>query len=167
LQLPIIAIVGTSTSAARAELIAAEATNAFSDLIVAQQNEWGIAEDIRLTLDELNAPVAGDPEGGNPAIPVIVVTVGIFLLFIALALIIEAVRDRRRRASSDDDSVGDAGHAEASTAESIEISVAEQLDLADAEVTRRRASRRRPTPDGESADEDELVPLGDPQPLRS
>jgi len=170
LQLPIIAIVGTSTSAARAELIAAEATTAFSDLIVAQQNEWGIAEDIRLTLDELNAPVAGEPEGGNPAIPVIVVTVGIFLLFIALALIIEAVRDRRRRASGDDDSPGDddsAGDTEASTVEGDEISAAEELGLADAEATRRRASRRRPVADGESADEDELVPQGDPLPLRS
>lgn len=108
LTLPIIDIVGVATSAERAEEIAAEATTVFGEMVLAQQEEWGVAEDIRLSLDELNAPVAGDPEGGNPAIPVVVVTVGVFLLFIALALIIEAVRDRRRgRAGSVEDDMND------------------------------------------------------------
>ena len=167
LQLPIISIVGTSTTAARAELIAAEATSAFSELIVAQQDAWGVSEDIRLTLDELNAPVAGEPEGGNPAIPVIVVTVGIFLLFIALALIIEAVRDRRRRASADDDADDEGAGADASSPLENEGSESDELGLADAEVKHRRASRRRPAPIEEPVGEDELVPQGDPQPLRS
>ena len=170
LQLPIIAIVGVSTTAARAELLAAEATSAFNDLVVAQQDAWGVAPEIRLTLDELNVPVAGDPEGGNPAIPVIVVTVGIFLLFIALALIIEAVRDRRRRASADDDEDDEddeGAEADASTPLDTEGSGSDELELADAEVKRRRASRRRPAPVEEPVDEDELVPQGDPQPLRS
>ncbi|HAS31218.1 MAG TPA: hypothetical protein DCS84_02770 [Microbacterium sp.] len=108
LTLPIIDIVGVATSAERAEEIAAVATTVFGEMVLAQQEEWGVAEDIRLSLDELNAPVAGDPEGGNPAIPVVVVTVGVFLLFVALALIIEAVRDRRRRRTgSDEDDVND------------------------------------------------------------
>ncbi|MCR2808881.1 MULTISPECIES: hypothetical protein [unclassified Microbacterium] len=97
LSLPLIDIVGTSTSAARAELIANEATEVFADLIRAQQREWGVSEEIRLTLDVLNAPVADSGEGSNPAIPVIVVAVGVMIFFIALALIVEAVRDRRRR----------------------------------------------------------------------
>ncbi|WP_019180972.1 hypothetical protein [Microbacterium yannicii] len=101
LALPIIDIAGVAFSAERAEEIAAEATTVFGEMIAAQQNEWGVADDIRLTLDELNAPIAGEPEGGNPAIPVIVVAVGVFLLFIALALVIEAVRDRRRRRGTD------------------------------------------------------------------
>jgi hypothetical protein len=162
LQLPIIAIVGTSTSAARAELIAAEATNAFSDLVVAQQDEWGIAEDIRLTLDELNAPVAGEPEGGNPAIPVIVVTVGIFLLFIALALIIEALRDRRRRTGADaDDTTDDDGAASPDDAADAPDAADDELVFADAESTRRRKARRRSaSSEDEPVDDDELVPQG-------
>ncbi|MET0781292.1 MAG: hypothetical protein ABWZ16_07220 [Microbacterium sp.] len=162
LQLPIIAIVGTSTSAARAELIAAEATNAFSDLIVAQQDEWGIAEDIRLTLDELNAPVAGEPEGGNPAIPVIVVTVGIFLLFIALALIIEAARDRRRRKTEgEDDDADDTGAAVLGEDAAEGSADTDELVFSDADTPRRRGSRRRSAPvQDESVDEGELVPHG-------
>lgn len=159
LELPIIAIVGTSTSAARAELIAAEATSAFGDLVVAQQDAWGIGEDIRLTLDELNAPVAGEPEGGNPAIPVIVVTVGIFLLFIALALIIEAIRDRRRRTADDTDD--DGGAASPDDAADAPDDASDELVFADAESPRRRTSRRRPvSSEDESVDDDELVPQG-------
>jgi hypothetical protein len=160
LELPIIAIVGTSTSAARAELIAAEATNAFSDLVVAQQDAWGIAPEIRLTLDELNAPVAGEPEGGNPAIPVIVVTVGVFLLFIALALIIETVRDRRRRAG--DGPGGSDDGAEASGDDAASTGAADDdLIAADAQSPRRRVSRRRPlSTEEEHVDDGELVPQG-------
>jgi hypothetical protein len=97
LTLPIIDIVGVSTTPARAEEIANEATTVFGDLVAAQQVEWGVPEDIRLTLDELNAPVADEGQGSNPAIPVIVVALGVFLLFVAIALIIEAIRERRRR----------------------------------------------------------------------
>lgn len=107
LELPIIDITGVSTSAERAEEIAAAATVAFNDLVVAQQNQWEVPENIRLNLDELNAPVADEGEGSNPAIPVIVTTVGVFLLFIALALLIETVRDRRRRRSGLDDGQDD------------------------------------------------------------
>lgn len=167
LQLPIISIVGTSTSAARAELIAAEATTAFSSLITAQQDAWGVSEDIRLTLDELNAPVAGEPEGGNPAIPVIVVTVGIFLLFIALALIIEAVRDRRRRAEDADDSDDDDTDGSAPMRPGTAYARTGDFDPADVPGPRRRTSRRRTAPEDEPAGDDELIPQGEPQPLRS
>ena len=105
LSLPLMDIVGTSTSAARAELIANEATQVFADLVRAQQREWGVSEEIRLKLDVLNAPVADSGEGSNPAIPVIVVGLGVFIFFVALALIVEAVRDRRRR---QDAAAGDA-----------------------------------------------------------
>lgn len=167
LQLPIISIVGTSTTAERAELIAAEATTAFSELIVAQQDAWGVAEDIRLTLDQLNAPVAGEPEGGNPAIPVIVVTLGIFLLFIALALIIEAVRDRRRRAGDDADGTDDDAAAATKDFADDPDAASDELVFADTDTTRRRTSRRRSAPvQDESVDDGELVPQG-AQPQRS
>ena len=159
LQLPIIAIVGMSTSAASAELIAAEATTAFNDLVVAQQDEWGVAPDIRLTLEELNAPVAADPEGGNPAIPVIVVTVGIFLLFIALALIIEATRDRRRRAAADEDGPD----ADASAPDEAAPAYDDELELADADASYRRSCAVAPprTRAGGRRRAVELVPQGD------
>lgn len=96
LELPIIDIVGVAESTARAELIAATATSVFQDYVAQQQVDLGVAEDVRLQLDELNVPVAGEGTGSNPAIPIIVVGVGVFLLFIALALIIGAIRDRRR-----------------------------------------------------------------------
>ncbi|KAA9132914.1 hypothetical protein [Microbacterium caowuchunii] len=103
LTLPIIDIVGVSTSGERAETIAAEATAVFADYVEDSQRKWGVPEDIRLVLDELNAPVAGTGEGSNPAIPIVVVTLGVFVLFIALALVVGAVRDRRREDGSDGD----------------------------------------------------------------
>ncbi|MCS5735600.1 hypothetical protein [Herbiconiux daphne] len=101
LQLPIVNIVGVSTSAERAEEIANQATKVFGDLVSAQQAEWGVPEDIRLTLDELNAPKADAGTGSNPAIPVIIVALGVFLLFVAIALVIEAIRERRRKSGAD------------------------------------------------------------------
>jgi hypothetical protein len=96
LQLPIIDIAGVAESPARAELISSTATAAFTDYVAQQQVDQNVADADRLALDELNAPVAGEGVGSNPAIPIIVVAVGVLLVFIALALIIGAVRDRRR-----------------------------------------------------------------------
>ncbi|WJL94733.1 hypothetical protein QSU92_12240 [Microbacterium sp. ET2] len=136
LELPIIDITGVSTSAERAEEIAAAATVAFNDLVVAQQNQWEVPENIRLALDELNAPVADEGEGSNPAIPVIVTTVGVFLLFIALALLIEAIRDRRRRRSAPDDD--------------------------DAPATRRRTGPVETLDTTEASSDDDIVPAEEP-----
>lgn len=96
LQLPILDIAGIAESKDRAELIAATTTTVFTAYVTQQQTDLGVAEANRLVLDEINAPVAGEGTGSNPAIPIIVVGIGVFLLFIALALIIGAIRDRRR-----------------------------------------------------------------------
>lgn len=96
LSLPVVDIVGVSTSPERAERLANEATTVFGDLVTKQQSDEGVPEDVRLVLNELNKPVADEGEGSNPAIPIVVVAVGVFLLFVALALIVEAVRERRR-----------------------------------------------------------------------
>lgn len=169
LTLPIIDITGVSTSAERAELIAAEATIAFNDLVVARQNEWEVPEDIRLTLDELNAPTADEGEGSNPAIPVIVVTAGVFLLFIALALLIEAIRDRRRRPGDDDgDTTGGARRTPAPDADAVD-DVAEDDDAparrreavpvgADRSGAR-QARRRGRTPEASADDADDFAAL--------
>lgn len=161
LTLPIIDIVGTAGSAARAESIATEATAAFAALVEDQQIEWGVAEDIRLTLDELNVPVADSGEGSNPAIPVIVVTVGVFLLFIAAALIIEAIRDRRRRAEA----AADADDEDADAAEPTEGTAGDQTqpegELVSASA-RRSARRRAGAADVHGADSPD--PLSDDAP---
>jgi hypothetical protein len=94
LELPIIQIAGIAASPERAKLIAVSATAAFSALVAERQREGGIAEDIRLNLDELNAPVAHETGGSNAAIPSVVVGFGVFLLFIALALIVGIIRER-------------------------------------------------------------------------
>lgn len=101
LELPILEIAGTSTSPERAELIATKATEAFRAMVAQRQREWGVAEDNRIVLNELNAPVAEEVDGSNPAIPSIVVGFGVFLLFVALALIVGSTREhlRKRRSS--------------------------------------------------------------------
>ncbi|WP_297082386.1 hypothetical protein [uncultured Demequina sp.] len=96
LELPIVEIAGVAESADRAQLISASATDAFEQMVLSEQRELGIAEDIRLVLEELNGPVAVEVEGSNPLIPVVVVGFGVFLVFIAAALIVGAVRDKLR-----------------------------------------------------------------------
>lgn len=100
LELPILEIAGMSTSPERAELIATKATDAFRAMVTLRQREWGVAEDNRLVLNELNAPVAKEVDGSNPAIPSIVVGFGVFLLFIALALIVGSIREYQRKRRS-------------------------------------------------------------------
>jgi len=97
LSLPIIDIGATALTPARAELLATEATEAFRDMVVEQQNAIGVAEDIRLQLAVLNQPTADTGQGSNPAIPVVVVGFGVLMLFLAAALIIEMIRTRLRQ----------------------------------------------------------------------
>jgi len=154
LTLPLIEIVGTATSPARAELIANEATAVFADLVQDQQREWGISEEIRLQLDVLNAPVADSGEGSNPAIPVVVVTMGVFIFFIALALIVEAILERRRRtAASADDSSADDASADDDAEEDASLSPADAEGAPrDADAPRARGQRRsRPRAETASA----------------
>jgi len=101
LELPILEIAGIAATPERAEQIAAAATEAFRAMVADRQREWGVAEDNRIVLDELNAPIAEELEGSNPAIPSVVVGFGVFLLFIALALIVGSLREylRKRRSS--------------------------------------------------------------------
>lgn len=137
LTLPLLDIAATALSPDRAEELASAATTAFETMVTTSQDELGVAEDIRLNLDVLNVPVADEGEGSNPAIPVVVVAVGVFLLFVAAALIIEAVRDRRRTKngepddSDDDTDSADGDDAVASApADADEFTVADERELA-------------------------------------
>jgi len=161
LSLPIIEIAGTANSAERAELIAATATAAFAAYVEQQQTEWGVAEDIRLVLDQLNAPVADSGEGSNPVIPVIVVAFGVFLLFIALALIIEAIRDRRRVRRSAPDQQDDSDSTDSTTDPSTvpweSADVPEHDRVPVGAGPRRRSARRAVASEADAAGAAELV----------
>lgn len=97
LSLPIMDIGATALAPDRAEILATEATKAFTALVTARQDELGVADDNRLQLTVLKQPVADEGTGSNAAIPVVVVTTGVFMVFIAVALIVEAIRSRSRR----------------------------------------------------------------------
>lgn len=96
LNLPIVQIVGVAASEERALELATAASAAFGDVVVERQDAEAIPAEIRVTLDVLNAPTVGVPEGSNPAIPIVITFVAILLLFVAAALIIEGIRARRR-----------------------------------------------------------------------
>ena len=101
LNLPIVQIVGIAASAERALELAGATSTAFGDVVVERQDAEAIPAEIRLTLDVINEPAVGVPDGSNPAIPIVVTFVAIFLLFLAAALIIEGVRARRRTKKDD------------------------------------------------------------------
>lgn len=93
-ELPVVQIGATAQSPGRAESIAGAAVDAFLAMVVAQQTELGLPEDIRIVPEVLTEPVADEGEGSNPMIPVVIVAFGTFLVVIALALIVEIVRER-------------------------------------------------------------------------
>ena len=127
LELPIIQIAGISTSPERAKLIAVSATAAFSAMVSERQRQGGISEDIRLNLDELNAPVAHETGGSNAAIPSVVAAFGVFLLFIALALIVGTIRDRRRSRRLSDASVGGEREPSGDTPHSVGVPIPDHV----------------------------------------
>lgn len=150
LQLPLIQVGATAMSPARSERLATEATAAFEALVQQQQQENGIPEDIRLQLDVLNAPVAGEGQGSNPAIPVVVVAFGVFLLFIAAALIVEGIRERGRRRSRDD---GDADDSDVDDSELEQVDFDENVEPVNAvaPASRRHGRVRRGAADPDGA----------------
>ncbi len=94
--LPIIDVVGASTSASRAEAISRTATDLFMAQVLAEQETAGIPADERVTMAVLDQSPAVAEEGSNPLIPVVVTALGIFLLFVAAAFIIAGSKASRR-----------------------------------------------------------------------
>ncbi|OCG75773.1 hypothetical protein [Microbacterium sediminis] len=93
-ELPVVQIGATAQSPGRAEAIAGAAVDAFLAMIAAQQTELGLPEDIRIEPELLTEPVADEGVGSNPMIPVVIVAFGAFLVVLALALVVEIVRER-------------------------------------------------------------------------
>jgi hypothetical protein len=97
LKLPVLEVVGTAATAERAEALSAAATDSFLDYVTAEQEEKQIAPELRVQLEILarNAAVEGDTS--NPAIPIVITGVAVFLAFVALALILGGIRSSRVR----------------------------------------------------------------------
>jgi hypothetical protein len=98
LKLPVLEIVGTGATEDRAEEISAAATAAFLTYVTDEQAAKQIAEENRVMLEVLKEGGAVEAETSNPAIPVVVTAVAVFLAFVALAFILAGIRsDRAKR----------------------------------------------------------------------
>ena len=101
LKLPVLEVIGTAATDARAEQIAAATTTAFLAFVTAQQTALAIPVANRVTLDVLTEGKAVASETSNPAIPVVVTGFAVFLAFVALAFLLSAIRSRRSRRRSE------------------------------------------------------------------
>lgn len=101
LSLPLIDVIGISTSPVRAEEISSVANEAFQEYVLAQQDEIGVPEELRVVLTTLRNPASDTGTGSNPAIPVVVTFLGSMAAFVGLAYLLYAgqvaAEARRRR----------------------------------------------------------------------
>lgn len=145
LKLPVLEIVGTGATEARAEDISTAATTAFLTYVTDEQAAKQIAEENRVMLEVLKEGKAVEAETSNPAIPVVVTGVAVFLAFVALAFIIAGLRsDRARRKAKKEATGTPRGRREAEPAETVPD------DEPDASAE----------PDAEEADDHRLVGAG-------
>lgn len=146
LKLPVLEIVGTGATEARAEDISTAATTAFLTYVTDEQAAKQIAEENRVMLEVLKEGKAVEAETSNPAIPVVVTGVAVFLAFVALAFIIAGLRSDRAKRKAKKEATGTPrrGRREAEPAETVPDDEPE----ASAE------------PDAEDADDHRLVGAG-------
>lgn len=146
LKLPVLEIVGTGATEARAEDISAAATTAFLTYVTDEQAAKQIAEENRVMLEVLKEGKAVEAETSNPAIPVVVTGVAVFLAFVALAFIIAGLRSDRAKRKAKQEATGTPrrGRREAEPADTVPDDEPE----ASAE------------PDAEDADDHRLVGAG-------
>ncbi|MFK4808267.1 hypothetical protein ACI3KX_20570 [Microbacterium sp. ZW CA_36] len=108
-DLPVLEAVGTAETAPRAEEISRAAATAFTAYVVAQQDAQEIAPELRVLIEPLGASDAVEGDSSNPAIPVVVTFVGVFLAFVVLVFIIAGLRSRSaRRKAARTKAAGDA-----------------------------------------------------------
>ncbi len=153
--LPIIAVVAGSTSPERAEEISDAAADLFMADVLAEQDASNIPNGDRVELAVLDTASAEEVEGSNPAIPIAITFVGVFLLFVVAAFVIEGIKSSRARrkpaaaeeSAADDDEPEDTLEAEADAEVAPEAG-----EPATAPGT--RGSRRRRKADTASDDEE-------------
>jgi hypothetical protein len=97
LKLPVLEVVGTAATEQRAEDISAAATDAFLAYVLAEQDDQEIAPENRVQLEVLARGAAVEGDSSNPAIPIVITGVAVFLGFVALALILGGIRSGRER----------------------------------------------------------------------
>lgn len=101
--LPILEVIGTASTPERAEQISRTAAQTFEAQVVADQTAAEIPEGNRVLISTIDQKPGTALEGSNPAIPVVVTFLGVFLLFVAAAYIIagsKASRERKRAAKA-------------------------------------------------------------------
>lgn len=151
--LPIIDVVGISTEPERAEEISAAATQLFLDQVLQEQEAAQVPEGNRVRLSVLDQVQATEEEGSNPAIPVVVAALGIFLLFVVAAFLIAGSKASR-------------GNKRAAEEEAAAAAAGGDAPDAAADDSRPRGRRRRtPVSTGDEPIE-ELTPSSDREPAR-
>lgn len=101
--LPILEVIGTASTPERAEQISRTAAQTFEAQVVSEQTAAEIPEGNRVLITTIDQKPGTALEGSNPAIPVVVTFLGVFLLFVAAAYIIagsKASRERKRLAKA-------------------------------------------------------------------
>ncbi|UOE44334.1 hypothetical protein [Agromyces larvae] len=97
LTLPILDIVGASGDPERAEQISRTANDVFQKYVTSEQDAAKIPEENRVQLTTIKQSDAVEEDGSNPAIPIVVTGLGVFLLFVALAFLLDNVKRSRAR----------------------------------------------------------------------
>jgi len=151
MSLPIIGVVGTATSAERAEELSAAATAAFEEIVTTQQEELAVPEDVRLSLDVLTDAVSDEGVGSNPLIPVVVTTFAVFLIFVGIALLVGLGQDRRRRRRAAVDADGAVDPDAGTDASLDENALASAPHSSDRPGRRRRPTESAPEPEADAA----------------
>ncbi|MDR7112911.1 hypothetical protein J2X03_002808 [Microbacterium trichothecenolyticum] len=129
-NLPVLEAVGTAETADRAEEISRAAAAAFTTYVVAQQDAQQLAPELRVLLEPLGASPAVEGDSSNPAIPVVVTFVGVFLAFVVLVFVIAGLRSRsaKRKAARAETAAADAAEEPVSETDAAPLTPADVSD---------------------------------------
>ncbi len=109
--------VGTAPTAERAELISQTVAAAFVAYMTAQQDAQALDPALAVQVELLGENPAVEGDMSNPAIPIVVTFIGVFLAFVVLAFIIAGLRSgaAKRRAAAASAATATAGRARCRT----------------------------------------------------
>jgi hypothetical protein len=120
-SLPILAVMGASLDPQRAEQISQTAADLFIANMADEQEKSKLPDSERVVITVLDSPTAIEVEGSNPAIPIVLTFLGVFLLFVVAAFVVAGVRGgRSRRAAVAHAGTGDDDPAASESAEGAE-----------------------------------------------
>ncbi|GAA5200927.1 hypothetical protein [Microbacterium jejuense] len=100
-SLPILAVMGASLDPQRAEQISQTAADLFVANMQDEQETAKLPDSERVEVTVLDSPSATEVEGSNPAIPIVLTFLGVFLLFVVAAFVVAGVRGGRRRRAAE------------------------------------------------------------------